>query len=109
MGFDPALSARAVRETGGSGLQQAIDWILEGPQELPDGERAQTNSHGADPVGPLAAASQLRDLSFQGSPYFEASGPAGTHPSPVSASGPGMVGVAGILQREQIRAAAANE
>ena len=108
MGFEAEPAAQAVRETGGAGLQQAIDWLLEGPSRTAAAPSAtlaagplEMGSLGRALPGPSSAASssgQQMSVETLAQPSFAA-----------FASTMGGVGVSAVLQREERRAAAANE
>lgn len=108
MGFEAEPAAQAVRETGGAGLQQAIDWLLEGPSRaaaapsatLAAGPLEMGSLGWALPGPPSAASSSGQQMSVETL----------AHPSFAAfASTMGGVGVSAVLQREERRAAAANE
>ena len=110
MGFEAEPAAQAVRETGGAGLQQAIDWLLEGPSRTAAAPSAtlaagplEMGSLGRALPGPSSAAlasssGQQMSVETLAQPSFAA-----------FASTMGGVGVSAVLQREERRAAAANE
>ncbi|KAL6769707.1 VPS36 [Auxenochlorella protothecoides x Auxenochlorella symbiontica] len=106
MGFDPTAAAEAVRETGGAGVQHAINWMLDRPNVPAAAPRPDPHPT-AGPLGrsPLALSQKFAAASLGAAPPGPASS---ANPARASATALGGIGVAGILQREEHRAAAAN-
>ncbi|KFM26044.1 Vacuolar protein sorting-associated protein 36 [Auxenochlorella protothecoides] len=66
MGFDPTAAAEAVRETGGAGVQHAINWMLDRPNVPAAAPRPDPHPT-AGPLGrsPLALSQSTIDQAFQ--------------------------------------------